>query len=278
VPPPGLVLLSILSIQLGAALAVQLFPALGAAGTAFLRLGLSALLLLAAARPPVLAALGAHGGLLLTYGAVFGSMNLAFYEAIARIPLGIAVTIEFMGPLAVAVATSRRRLDLVWVGLALAGVVLLSPEIGGRLDPMGVACAALAGCGWGAFVLLSKRVGRVLPGASGLAVGMAIAALIVLPFGLPGTSAILADPALLLPIAAVALLSTALPFSFEFEALKRMSARTYGVLIALEPAVAVMVGAALLAEALTVRSLVAVGCVISAAIGVTVLDRERPGG
>jgi inner membrane transporter RhtA len=278
VPPPGLVLLSILSIQLGAGLAVQLFPALGPAGTALLRVGLSALLLLALARPPVLAALRAHGALLLGYGTVFGGMNLCFYEAIARIPLGIAVTIEFLGPLAVAVATSRRALDLCWAALALTGVALLSPEIGGGLDPAGLGFAAVAGCGWGTFVLLSKRVGSRLPGASGLAIGMAVAALFLLPFGIAGTGAVLDEPALLLPLGAVALLSTALPFSFEYEALKRLSARTYGILIALEPAVAVMVGTALLGEVLTGRGLLAVGCVIVAAIGVTLLDRDRPRG
>ncbi len=277
-PPPGLVLLSIVSIQIGAALAVHLFPALGPAGTVLLRVGIAALLLMLGARPALDRNLRAHGWLLLRYGGVMAAMNLCFYEAIARIPLGTAVTIGFIGPLGVAALTSRRALDFLWIGLALAGLCALAPNLGSALDPVGVLLAAIAAGGWAGFVLLSRRVGRALPGGSGLALGMVVATIFLMPFGIAGASAALLDPLLLAAALAVAVLSTALPFALEFAALQRLSARTYGVLVTLEPAVAVLVGAVLLAQPAGARTLLAVGCVMAAAIGVTWSDRSRPGG
>jgi inner membrane transporter RhtA len=277
-PPPGLVLGSIVSIQIGAALAVHLFPALGPAGTVFLRVGIAALLLMFAARPALDRNLLAHGWLLLQFGCVMGAMNLCFYEAIARIPLGTAVTIGFIGPLGVAALTSRRALDFFWIGLAVVGLAVLAPRLGQTLDPWGVLLAAIAAAGWARFILLSRRVGQAFPGGSGLALGMVVAATFLMPFGLPGARAALLDPLLLAGALAVAVLSTALPFALEFEALKRLSARTYGVLVTLEPAVAVLVGVVLLAQPVGARTLLAVSCVMAAAIGVTWSDRLRPGG
>jgi inner membrane transporter RhtA len=273
-PPPGLVLLSIVSIQIGAALAVRLFPALGPAGTVFLRVGLSALLLVLGSRPALDRSILTHRWLLLQFGCGLGAMNLCFYEAIARIPLGTAVTIGFLGPLGVAALTSRRKLDFLWIGLAIAGVAALAPRLGDGLDPWGVLLAAIAAGGWARFIVLSRRVGQAFAGGSGLALGMVVAATFLMPFGILGARAAFLDPLLCAGALAVAVLSTTLPFTLEFAALQRMSARTYGVLVTLEPAVAVLVGAVLLAQPVGARTSLAVGCVMAAAIGVTLSDRR----
>jgi inner membrane transporter RhtA len=273
VPPPGLLLVSIVSIQLGAAVAVHLFEALGPAGTTFLRIALAAVLLLAATRRRISADARRHVGLLLLFGCAIGAMNLCFYGAIARIPLGLAVAIEFIGPLGVAVLTSRRLGDFVWIGLAVAGLVLLAPDIGGDLDPLGVALALAAGAGWASFVLLSPRVARDVGGA-GLALSMVAAALFTLPFALLAGGLERLDTGLLAGALAVAVLSTALPYALEFEALRRMTARAYGVIVTLEPVAAALVGALVLGQALPPTALVAIACVTVAAIGVTLSDRR----
>jgi inner membrane transporter RhtA len=251
VPPPALLLVSIVSIQLGAAVAVNLFPVLGTVATTFLRLAFAAVLLVVAARHTIAwSAARLQAMPLLLYGTILGVMNLCFYAAISRIPLGIAVAIEFVGPLGLAVATSRRPRDFAWIGLAVLGVVLLTPEIGSTLDPVGVVLAGAAGSCWAGFIVLSRRLGRSLPGNSGLAIGMAVA---------------------------VAILSTALPLSLEFEALKRLTARTYGILVTMEPAVAAVVGALLLGQAMGPQGVLAIACVTIAALGVTISDRLELG-
>lgn len=275
VPPPGLLLVSIVSIQLGAAVAVHLFESLGPIGTAFLRIAFSAVLLLAAARRQIGADARSHAGLLLLLGCAIGAMNMCFYGAIARIPLGVAVAIEFVGPLGVAALTSRRPRDFAWIGLAVAGLVLLTPDIGGDLDPLGVGLAAAAGAGWASFVLLSPRVARGVGGA-GLALAMAVASLFTLPFALVAGGLERLDLGLLAGALAVAILSTALPLSLEFEALRRMTARAYGIMVTLEPVVAALVGAVVLRQALPPSALVAIACVTAAAIGVTLSDRRGP--
>jgi inner membrane transporter RhtA len=277
VPPPALLLVSIVSIQIGAAVAVNLFPVLGPVATTFLRITFAAVLLLVASRQAITWEARRHAGALLLYGTLLGVMNLCFYGAISRIPLGIAVAIEFVGPLGLAVATSRRGRDFAWIGLAAAGVLLLTPEIGGTLDPLGVALAAAAGLCWAGFIMLSRRLGRVLPGSSGLALGMAVAALVVLPVEVAVGGLGRLDPSVLLGALAVAILSTALPLSLEFEALKRLTARTYGILVTLEPAVAALVGAVLLGQAMGLQGLLAVACVTIAALGVTISDRLELG-
>jgi inner membrane transporter RhtA len=274
VPPPGLLLISIVSIQLGAVVAIDLFPVLGPVGTAFLRVAFSAVLLIAAARHTIAWSARRHAGALLLYGAILGLTNLTFYGAIARIPLGIAVAIEFIGPLGLAVATSRRGRDFAWIGLGVLGIALLTPQIGGALDPLGVALAGAAGLGWAGFIVMSGRIGRALPGSSGLAIGMAVAAFVVLPVELMAGGLGNLDVGLLVGALAVATLSTAVPLSLEFEALKRMTARTYGVLVTLEPAVAALVGAILLGQAMGLTGLLAVACVTVAALGVTISDRH----
>jgi inner membrane transporter RhtA len=268
-----LLLASIVSIQLGAAVAVHLFEALGPAGTTFLRIALSAILLLIATRGRIDAGARRHVGLLLLFGCVIAAMNLSFYGAIARIPLGIAVAIEFIGPLGVAVLTTRRLRDFAWIGLAIVGLVLLTPDIGGELDVVGVGLALVAGAGWAGFVLLSPRVATGV-GSAGLALAMAVAAMFSLPFGLVAGSLERLDLGLLAGVMAVAILSTALPYALEFEALRRMTARAYGVMVTLEPVVAALVGAFILGQALPPTAVVAILCVTAAAIGVTLSDRR----
>jgi inner membrane transporter RhtA len=268
-----LVLISVISIQLGAAVAVGLFDALGPVSTAFLRIAISALLLLAVRRFRVGTGARQHLGLLLLYGCVIGATNLFFYGAIARIPLGIAVAIEFIGPLGVAALTSRRPLDFVWVGLAAVGLLLITPEVGNDLDPVGVALALAAGVGWAGFVLLSPRVARDV-GDGGLAAGMVVASLFTLPFALSAWDLQELEVGLLLGVLAVAVLSTALPVTLEFEALQRMTARAYGVMVTLEPVTAVVVGALLLSQGLPPSALAAVACISLAAVGVNLSDRR----
>jgi inner membrane transporter RhtA len=276
VPPPGLLLVSIVSIQLGAAVAVHLFETLGPISTAFLRIAFAAVLLLVAARRQIGSGARRHAGMLLLFGCVIGAMNMCFYSAIDRIPLGIAVAIEFIGPLGVAVFTSRRLNHFIWIGLAVAGLLLLTPSIGTDLDPVGVGLALAAGAGWASFVLISPRVSRAVGGA-GLALGMLVAGLFTLPFGLVAGGLERLDPGLLAGALAVGILSTALPLSLEFEALTRMTARAYGVMVTLEPVVAALVGAIVLGQALPPAALLAIACVTGAAIGVTLSDRRgRP--
>jgi inner membrane transporter RhtA len=277
VPPPGLLLISIVSIQLGAAVAIDLFPVIGPVGTAFLRLTFSAVMLLAATRRAISWSGRRYAGSLLLYGAILGVMNLSFYGAIERIPLGIAVAIEFVGPLGLAAATSRRGRDFAWIGLAVIGIALLTPEIGSALDPLGVALAGAAGLCWAGFTVMSQRIGRALPGNSGLAIGMAVAALVVLPVEVATGGLGNLDLGLLAAALAVAILSTAMPLTLEFEALKRMTARTYGILVTMEPVVATLVGALLLGQAIGPQGILAVACVTAAALGVTISDRRDSG-
>ena len=273
VPPPGLLLVSIVSIQLGAAVAVQLFETLGPASTTFLRIALAAVLLLAATRGRIRADARRHIGLLAIFGCAIGAMNLCFYGAIDRIPLGVAVAIEFIGPLGVAALTSRRARDFLWTGLAVAGLVLLTPDIGGDLDPLGVALALAAGAGWASFILISPRVARDV-GGGGLALAMVAAGLFTLPFALATGGLERLDPGLLVGVLAVAILSTALPYALEFEALRRMTARAYGIIVTLEPVVAALVGAFVLGQALPPTALLAIAFVTAAAVGVTLSDRR----
>lgn len=274
-PPPGFLLISIVSIQVGAAIAISLFPVLGPVGTVFLRLAFSALLLLLATRRALSwSAARQNMGKLLLYGAILGVMNLSFYGAIARIPLGLAVAIEFVGPLGVAAATSRRLRDFAWIGLAAIGIALLTPEIGTTLDPVGVALAGLAGVCWAVFALMSRRVSAALPGHSGLAIATLVATVVVLPALLVSGGLPPLDAGLLAAALAVAILSTTLPLSLEFEALKRMPPRAYGVLVTLEPVAATLVGAVALGQAMDTNAILAIVFVTAAALGVTVSDRQ----
>ena len=266
----GLVLAAAASPQIGAAFAVTLFDELGPAGAAFLRLSLAAIVLWAIWRPRLSGDLRLAGA----FGVSLGLMNWSFYESIARLPLGVAVTIEFAGPLLVAVLGSRRPLDLVWVGLAAAGIVLLVDPGGGSLDPVGVAFALGAAVFWMAYIYLSKRTGAAFPGGSGLAIAMAVGALVVLPAGVIQGQGALVQPDLLGSALVVALLSSVLPYSFDLEALRRLPAAVFGVLMSLDPAVAALIGFVVLGQVLGAREVAAIAMVVVASAGAATLSHR----
>lgn len=273
-PPTSLLLTSIVSIQVGAAIAVNLFPAIGPVAVTFLRLAFAAVVLLVVTRRSIDATVRRNAGPVILLGVVIAATNLSFYGSISRIPLGIAVAIEFVGPLGLAAATSRKSLDFAWIGLAGLGLALLTPDIGTALDPLGVALALVAGVGWAGMVVLSRKVGQTVTGHAGLALAMLVGAAFALPFELVIGGLGRLDVAILAGTAIVAVLSTALPLSLEFEALKRVSAPTYGIVMALEPVAAAVAGAVLLSQGLEAKLLTAIACVTTAAIGVTISDRR----
>jgi inner membrane transporter RhtA len=263
----SLVLGAVLSVQSGAAAATTLFDELGPAGTTLLRVLLAAVVLVALWRPRIRGHSGPELRLVVLFGIALAGMNLSFYFALDRIPLGIAVTLEFVGPLGVAIAGSRRPLDFAWAALAAAGIVLLSPGVRSSVDLTGAGLALLAGCFWAAYILLSARVGRAFPGGNGLAAAMAVGALALLPVGLIEGGTELLEPELLAVGLAVALLSSAIPYSLELEALRRLPERTFGVLMSLEPAVAALVGLVALGQELDGIELLAIAMVIVASAG-----------
>ena len=263
-----LVLGSIVSVQCGAALATTLFEEIGSAGAVFLRAGFGALALLALTRgAPLRTRRWPHRDVVLL-GVAVASVNLFFYAALARLPLGIAVTLEFVGPLGVALFGSRRRRDLVWALLAAVGIVLLSDGSGGEgVDPLGVALALTAGLFWGAYIVQSARVGRLGPGIGGATMAAVISTALVAPFGLVQGGGELLDPSVLLAGAAVGVLSTAVPYTFEIEALRRLPQSVFGVLMSLEPAVAAAIGFLALSQGLGPVEVIAIGLVVLASAG-----------
>ena len=280
VPPTALVMLSIVSVQLGAAIAKSLFDSLGPGGTVFLRIAFASLVLLLLARPK----LRGHDRNAYLVAGLFGlalaMMNLSIYLAIDRIPLGVAVTLEFVGPLGVAVAGSRRILDVLWVVLAAAGILLLAPlgAFGGmNLDPVGVAFALLAGCLWASYILLSARTGSTFPGGTGLVIALCVGTVVLAPVGIAGAGSALLDPKLLLAGFGVAMLSSAIPFSLDLEALRKIPARVFGVLMSLEPAVAALAGLVVLGERLGLRAVVAIVFVTVAAAGASLFGKQAEG-
>jgi inner membrane transporter RhtA len=267
IPPTVLVLTGVASVQFGAAFAKTLFDDIGPAGTVFLRVAFAAVILMIAGRPALAGRSGADWRLIVAFGFSLVAMNLSYYEALDRIPLGIAVTFEFVGPLGVAVAGSRNALDFVWVALAAAGILLLSDFGGADLDALGVAFALLAGCFWAAYILLSVRVGRALPGGQGLALAMAAGTIMLVPVGVGDAGADLLSAEVLGIGLAVAIMSSVIPYRLELEALRRMPSGVFGVLMSLEPAAAALAGFLLLGEDLVAREIVAIGLVVAASAG-----------
>jgi inner membrane transporter RhtA len=265
--PTLLVLGGIASVQFGAALAKSLFDELGPGGAVFLRVLFAALVLAAIWRPATRGHSRADWRLLAIFGLTLAAMNLAFYESLNRIPLGVAVTIEFVGPLGVAIAGSRRALDLAWAALAAAGIVLLSDFGSADLDGLGVALALVAGGFWAAYILLSVRVGSRFRGGDGLALAMGVGAVMLVPVGVADAGAELLVPWLLAAALGVAILSSAIPYGLEMEALRRMPAGVFGVMMSIEPAVAALAGYLLLDEGLATRELVAILLVVAASAG-----------
>ncbi|TPG65511.1 EamA family transporter [Hymenobacter nivis] len=274
VPAVPAVLLSIVSVQGGAAIAKGLFPVLGAAGTTSLRIGLSALVLLAVVRPR-LGRLGApQWRAVVPYGLALGAMNFLFYCALARVPLGLAVTLEFVGPLALALAGSRRWLDGVWVLLAATGIALIAPWHGAGVDLLGLGFALAAGGCWALYIVLGQRTAAVLPGPEAVAVGMLFATLPVLPFGVASGSWQGLTPHLLLLGGGLALFSSVLPFSLEIQALRSLPTRTFSILMSLEPVAAALSGWLLLGERLALGQWLAVGCIVVASAGATLTTSQ----
>jgi inner membrane transporter RhtA len=267
------VVAAIASTQAGGAVAKTLFDDLGPTGTVLMRTGFAALVLLALWRPRVAGHAGRDLGVAAAFGVALAAMNLSFYEALDRIPLGIAVTIEFSGPLAVAVGYSRRALDLVWVVLAAAGILLLARG-GGHIDAAGVGFALLAGACWAAYILLSVRTGRAFAGGSGLALAMAVGAALLLPVGIAGGGSALVEPGLLAAGFGVAMLSSAIPYTLELEALRRLPERVFGIILSLEPAIAALAGFVILGEGLRLRDAIAIVLVAAASAGASLTGRR----
>ncbi|MFF5028092.1 EamA family transporter [Streptomyces collinus] len=265
--PVGLVLAGGISVQFGGALAVTLMPRAGALGVVTLRLLAAAVVLLLVCRPRLRGHSRADWGTVVVFGIAMGAMNGLFYEAVARIPLGPAVTLEVLGPLALSVLASRRLINALWAGLALGGVFLLGGGGFSDLDPVGVAFALGAGAMWAAYIIFSARTGRRFPQADGLALAMAVAALLFLPLGVAEAGSRLLDPTTVALGSAVALLSSVLPYTLELLALRRLPASTFAILMSLEPAIAATAGFLILGQALSAVEAAAIALVIAASIG-----------
>lgn len=262
------VLGSVTALGLGTSLAKQLFPVVGALGTSALRVGFSALLLLALWRPWRWPLARGDAAAVLRYGVTLGLMNLLFYQSLQTLPFGIAVAIEFSGPLAVAMWSSRRPIDFVWLALAIIGLGLLlpiSPEVA-ALDPKGVLYALAAALCWGAYIVFGKRLGHLHAGHS-VALGLSVAALTVVPWGIWHAGAALLAPSVLLWGVLVAAISSAVPISLEMVALKRLPHAAFGIMTSLEPAVAALLALVLLHEHLSASQWVAIVCIMAAAAG-----------
>ena len=263
-----MVLGAIVSVQCGAALATELFDEVGPEGAVFLRTFFAATILLALSRPGFELVRRVGVGSVFLFALTFLGMNTCFYAALDRIPLGAAVTLEFIGPLAVAIAGSRQRLDLLWVALAATGIVLLSDGLGAAgILSLGAVLALLAGACWGAYILLSARVGAAHPGLGALAVAIAVSAVLVAPLGIAEGGLSLLEPATLAIGCAVGILSSVIAYSLEIEALRRLPSATFGVLMSLEPAVAALIGLLLLSQHLDPLEVLAIACVVGASAG-----------
>lgn len=265
--PVGLVLAGGVSVQFGAALAVNLMPRAGALGVVTLRLLAAAVVLLLVCRPRLRGHSRTDWGTVIAFGITLGAMNGLFYQAVARIPLGPAVTLEVLGPLALSVLASRRAVNLVWAGLALAGVFLLGGGGFDGLDPAGVAFALGAGAMWAAYIVFSARTGRRFPQADGLALAMAVGALLMLPLGIAESGAKLIDPTTIALGSAVAVMSSVLPYTLELLALRRLPASTFAIMMSLEPALAATAGFLILGQSLSTWQAAAIALVIGASMG-----------
>lgn len=264
-----MVVIAVISVQVGAAIAKSLFDAAGTSGVVFLRTALAAVMFLAMWRP----ALWGHSrrayGFILLYGTIIAFNMLVFYATINRIPLGIAVAIAFAGPLGIAVLGSRKLVDLVWVVIAAVGIILLSPLTDATLDPLGIGLAMVTAVLWAVYILITKRASHVLEGNTVLALSMGVAALVALPFGITGAVNVFASPSLILTALLAGLLSSAIPFWLEFKALKLLSSRVFGLLVSLEPVAAAVAGYVLLHEDLSPQKIIGIGLVTIAAAATT---------
>ena len=273
--PAALVLTGALSVQLGAGIADKLFTQVPPAAMTMLRLWAAALILAAVAGRGTVRAVRqlarrrewGTAGSTVAFGIGLGVMNFAIYQAFARIPMGIAVTTEFLGPLTVAVAGARRLISAAWVALAAAGVLLLARGSGGHLNVAGVAWALVAAAGWAAYILLSKSTGQRMTGASGLVLAMVVAAALVTTPGVVAGGRSMFRPALLGAGAGIGLLSSVIPYWLELEALRRVPAKVFGVWMSLQPAVAALIGLVMLGQRLSAAEWAGICCVVAASAG-----------
>lgn len=269
--PVAALLGSMASLCVGSSFAKSLFPALGAEGATAIRVTFAAVLLVCVFRPWRLRLGRADLKRVAAYGAVLGLMNLLFYKALETVPMGLTIAIEFIGPLAVALLASRRAADLVWVGLAVVGLGLLLPIWDGAtsLDPLGVGYALAAAVCWALYIVFGQRVGYLPPGGA-VALGMSVAAMVILPIGVAHAGTALLDPSLLALGLVVAVMSSAIPYSLEMVALRALPRRTFGVLLSLEPAIGSLAGLFILGELLSPAEWFAIACVVAASAGNTV--------
>ncbi|MFJ5534265.1 EamA family transporter [Streptomyces sp. NPDC093261] len=273
--PVGLVLAGGISVQFGGALAVSLMPRAGALGVVTLRLVVAALVLLLVCRPRLRGHSRADWGTVVVFGITMAAMNGLFYQAVDRIPLGLAVTMEVLGPLALSVLASRRVVNLVWAALALAGVFLLGGGGFGDLNTAGVGFALAAGAMWAAYIVFSARTGRRFPQADGLALAMGVAAVLFVPLGVAESGTKLLVPTTLGLGAGVAMLSSVLPYTLELLALRRLPASTFAILMSLEPAIAATAGFLVLGQSLTATQVAAIALVIAASMGAVRTQTRR---
>ncbi|QSW88980.1 MULTISPECIES: DMT family transporter [Flavobacterium] len=273
-PPVPAVLLAIISVQCGAAIAKTLFPVIGAAGTASLRIGISALILLLAYRPNFKNITRAQWKIVIPYGVSLGAMNLVFYFAIERIPIGLAVTLEFVGPLLLAIIGSKRLIDYCWVLLAAIGILFIAPWTNDRLDSLGVLFALLAGAFWAGYIVLGGKISKIMNSGYAVSTGMLFAAILVLPFGFLENGFVNLTPKFFGMGIALALLSSAIPFTLEMKALGQLPPRTFSILMSLEPAAASICGFIFLQENLNLYEIFAVICVIIASAGSTLTAKK----
>jgi len=274
--PILVILIAMISIQSGASLAKSLFPLVGAPGVTALRLALGTLILVVIFKPWRLRFAPEQRLPLLLYGLSLGAMNYLFYLSIQRIPLGVAVALEFTGPLAVALFGSRRPLDFVWVALAVLGLWFLLPlgQSVAQIDPVGALLALGAGACWAVYILTGQSAGEE-HGPATVAMGSLIAAVVFVPMGMIQASDTLFQWGLLLPGLGIAILSTALPYSLEMVALTRMPSKTFGTLMSMEPALAALSGMVFLGETLTATQTLALGAIILASMGSTLTMRRE---
>jgi len=274
IPPIYAVLLAIISVQCGAAIAKTLFPTIGAAGTASIRIGISAIILLLAYRPNLKNITPQQWKIVIPYGLSLGAMNLIFYLAIERIPIGLAVTLEFIGPLLVAIIGSKRLVDYCWVLLAAVGIALIAPWTNNRMDYLGVLFALLAGGLWASYIVLGGKISKIMNDGQAVSTGMLFAALLILPFGFYENGLANLTPKLFGMGIALALLSSAIPFTLEMKALGQLPPRTFSILMSLEPAAASICAFIFLGEDLKFYEIMAVVCVVIASAGSTLTAKR----
>lgn len=267
---------SMASLCIGTSFAKSLFAAVGAQGTTALRVGFSALILLCVWRPWRMPLSLANARVIALYGAALGATNLLFYMSLRTVPLGLAIAIEFTGPLAVAISSSRRAIDFLWIGFAVAGLLLLLPlgQNVATLDPAGIGYALAASVGWALYIVFGQMAGNA-HGGQATSLGLTMAALVVFPFGLAHAGTAMFSPSLLLAGLAVGLLSSAIPYSLEMVALKRLPRRTFGILLSMEPAMGALAGLVFLHETLNARQWLAIASIIAASVGCTVTAGKR---